>query len=162
MPQNEFLRTSPTQPFPVGADRIGPDCVDPDMIPPGFEAGCCYEPIGPDLPNKFIPYMTMRFAPMAFSPVTGYFYGMACVYPRWIRRPENAWFFSGTAVRAPGLQQHGLHVALDSRTNRIALRRSGSAQVLRVGCSSIRGTACIRRPRCSASGRGTPARRARR
>ena len=72
------------------------------MIPPGFEAGCYYEPIGPDLPNKFIPYMTMRFAPMAFSPVTGYFYGTACVYPRWIKRPENAWFFSGTAVRAPG------------------------------------------------------------
>ena len=120
VPQNEFLRTSATQPFPVGADRIGSDCVDPDMIPPGFEAGCYYEPIGPDLPNKFIPYMTMRFAPMAFSPVTGYFYGTACVYPRWIKRPENAWFFSGTAVRAPGLKQHGLHVALDSRTNRIA------------------------------------------
>ena len=120
VPQNEFLRTSATQPFPVGADRIGSDCVDPDMIPPGFEAGCYYDPIGPDLPNKFIPYMTMRFAPMAFSPVTGYFYGTACVYPRWIKRPENAWFFSGTAVRAPGLKQHGLHVALDSRTNRIA------------------------------------------
>lgn len=120
VPQDEFLRTSPTQPFPVGADKIGPHCVDPAMIPEGFEAGCYYDPIGPDKPNTFVPYMTMRFAPMSFSPVTGYFYGTACVYPRWIKRPENPWFFNSTTVRAPGLRQYGLHVALDSRTNRIA------------------------------------------
>jgi alcohol dehydrogenase (cytochrome c) len=119
VPQDDFLRTAPTQPFPVGADKIGARCVDPDMIPTGFDAGCYYDPIGPDMPNLFIPYMTMRFAPMSYSPVTGYFYGMACVYPRWIKRPDNAWFFTGTAVRAPGLRQHGLHVALDSRTNKI-------------------------------------------
>ena len=119
VPQDDFLNTSPTQPFPVGADKVGPNCVDPAMIPEGFEAGCYYDPIGPDLPNRFIPYMTMRFAPMSYSPVTGYFYGMSCVYPRWIKRPENGWFFTGTTTRAPGLKQYGLHVALDSRTNKI-------------------------------------------
>ncbi len=120
VPQNSFLNTSPTQPFPVGADKVGQECVDPDMIPDGFRAGCYYDPIPPELPNMFIPYMTMRFAPMSYSPVTGYFYGMACVYPRWIKRPENGWFFTNTTVRAPGLTQHGLHVALDSRTNTLA------------------------------------------
>lgn len=120
VPQNEFLNTSPTQPFPVGADKIGPQCVDPEMIPDGFKAGCYYDPIGPDLPNMFIPYMSMRFAPMSYSPITGYFYGTACVYPRWIKRPENGWFFTNTTVRAPGLKQYGLHVALDSRTNKLA------------------------------------------
>ena len=120
VPQDEFLETSPTQPFPVGADKVGGDCVDPDMIPDGFVAGCYYDPIGPEQPNTFIPYMTMRFAPMSYSPITGYFYGTACVYPRWIKRPENPWFFNNTTVRAPGLKQYGLHVALDSRTNRIA------------------------------------------
>jgi len=120
VPQNDFLNTSLTQPFPVGADKIGPYCVDPAMIPEGFEAGCYYDPIGPDQPNVFIPYMNMRFAPMSYSPVTEYFYGTSCVYPRWIKRPENPWFFSSTAVRAPGLRQYGLHVAIDSRTNRIA------------------------------------------
>src|SRR5262245_1835638 len=38
--QNAFLRTSPTQPFTAGADRVGPECVDKAMIPAGFVAGC--------------------------------------------------------------------------------------------------------------------------
>ena len=79
VPQDAFLRTSATQPFPVGADRVGAGCVDPEMIPPGFEAGCHYDPIGPEAPNRFIPYMTMRFAPMAYSSVTGYFLPRSCL-----------------------------------------------------------------------------------
>ena len=55
-----YCFTSPTQPFPVGADRVGSDCVDPDMIPPGFEAGCYYDPIGPQVPNGFISCHTNR------------------------------------------------------------------------------------------------------
>ena len=35
--QDAFLKTSPTQPFPVGADRIGPDCTPTNLIPPECE-----------------------------------------------------------------------------------------------------------------------------
>jgi alcohol dehydrogenase (cytochrome c) len=120
VPQDDFLQTSATQPFPVGADKIGPNCVEADLVPEGFETGCYYDPIGPDQPNVFMPHMNMRFAPMAFSPLTGYFYGTACVYPKWIKRPRTPWFFSNTVVRVAGVKQYGFHVALDSRTNTIA------------------------------------------
>ena len=42
--QDAFLKTSPTQPFTIGGDRVGPGCVEKDMIPPGFIAGCYFDP----------------------------------------------------------------------------------------------------------------------
>lgn len=116
--QDAFLRTSPTQPFPVGADRIGPDCTPTELIRPGFEADCYYDPVGPDRPNS-LSFTSMRFAPMAYSPLTGYYYGTACVYPKWRQRPASGWFWNATSRPVPGLRQYGLHAALDSRTNRI-------------------------------------------
>src|ERR1044071_8922728 len=62
--QDAFLHTSPTQPFTAGADRVGPDCVDKGMIPPGFIAGCYFDPIGIDSPNQYMPHMNMRQTPM--------------------------------------------------------------------------------------------------
>jgi len=35
---------SPTQPFPVGADKIGPNCMPDHLIPAGFKGMCMYEP----------------------------------------------------------------------------------------------------------------------
>jgi len=118
--QNTLLRTSPTQPFPVGADRLGPDCTPTELIPLGFEAGCHFDPVGPEQPNVLLVLMSMRFAPMAYSPLTGYFYGTGCVYPKWLRRPASPWFWSNTLVGVPGTKFYGFHAALDSRTNRIA------------------------------------------
>ena len=117
--QDAFLQTSPTQPFPVGADRVGPDCTPTDLIPPGFAADCYFDPIGPDRPNV-LTFTSMRFAPMAYSPLTGYFYGMACVYPKWHQRPASGWFWTSTSRQVAGVKHYGFHVALDSRTNRIA------------------------------------------
>ncbi len=116
--QNAFLKTSPTQPFPVGADRIGPDCTPTDLIPPGFAADCYFDPIPPERHNS-LSFTSMRFAPMAYSPLTGYFYGMACVYPKWRQRPASGWFWTSTGRLLAGVKTHGFHVALDSRTNRI-------------------------------------------
>ena len=116
--QDAFLQTSPTQPFPVDADRIGPDCTPTDLIPPGFAADCYFDPIGPERRNS-LSFTSMRFAPMAYSPLTGYFYGMACVYPKWRQRPASGWFWTSTGKQVGGVKTHGFHVALDSRTNRI-------------------------------------------
>jgi alcohol dehydrogenase (cytochrome c) len=120
--QDAHMRTSPTQPFPVNADRVGPGCALRDQVPDGWETGCYFDPIRPDMPNVFMPHMNLRHAPVAFSPRTGYLYAAACVRPKWIRRPENPWIFM-TPARVPGVTQYGVLAAIDTRTNRIAWER---------------------------------------
>jgi len=117
--QNAFLKTSPTQPFTAGADRVGPGCVDEKMLPPGFVAGCYFDPITIDAPNLYLPHMNMRQTPMAYSPQTGYLYASACVNPAWMRRAESPWVFL-RPTRLPGQQQYGLLAAVDTRTGKIA------------------------------------------
>jgi alcohol dehydrogenase (cytochrome c) len=113
--QDAFLKTSPTQPFTSGADRLGPECVDQKMLPPGFTGGCYFDLIRADVPNLFLPHMNMRQTPMAYSPATNQIYASVCVNPAWVRRAESPWVFI-TPVRVPGQQQYGYMTALDSRT----------------------------------------------
>jgi quinohemoprotein ethanol dehydrogenase len=120
--QDAFLKTSPTQPFTAGADRVGPGCVDKSMIPPGFVAGCYFDPIAIDSPNHYMPHMNMRQTPMAYSPQTQYLYASACVNPAWIRRAESPWVFL-RPTRLPGQQQYGLMAAVDSRSGKIAWQK---------------------------------------
>ncbi len=127
--QDAFLHTSPTQPFTKGADRVGPECVQKDMIPPGFEAGCYFDPLRIDMPNHYMPHMNMRQSPMAYSPQTGYLYASACVNPAWIRRAESPWIFL-RPTRLPGQKQYGLMAAVDSRTGKIAWQK----RVAYAGC----------------------------
>jgi len=124
VPQDPRQKTSPTQPFPVGADRVGPDCTPPELLPSGFKAGCYFDVIRADVPNAAQPHMTARFAPMAYSPQTGYFYVTTCVDPKLLLRGEDGWGgLTGTFLRPPGFKLYGEIVALDSRTNKIAWRR---------------------------------------
>ncbi len=120
--QDAHMRTSPTQPFPVDADRVGPGCALREQVPDGWEVGCYFDPIRADMPNVFMPHMTLRHAPVAYSPRTGYLYAAACVRPKWIRRVDNPWIFI-TPARVPGVSQYGLLTAIDTRTNRIAWER---------------------------------------
>ena len=113
--------TAATQPFPVG-DRIGPECTPADLVPPGFEPGCYFDPITTERPNVFMPHMNTRFAPFSYSAETRFFYGTACVHPKWVRRADNGWVFIFPS-RVPGVMQYGLITALDSRTNRIAWQK---------------------------------------
>jgi alcohol dehydrogenase (cytochrome c) len=120
--QNAFLRTSPTQPFTAGADRVGPGCVDKEMIPPGFVAGCYFDPVTVDAPNLYLPHMNMRQTPMAYSPQLGYLYASVCVNPAWIRRAESPWVFA-RPTRLPGQKQYGLMAAVDSRTGKLVWQK---------------------------------------
>jgi alcohol dehydrogenase (cytochrome c) len=120
--QDPLLRTSPTQPFTIGADRVGPQCVEPGMIPPGFVPGCYFDPVRPDMPNVLMPHMNMRQTPMAYSPQTGYLYATACVNPAWIRRDPSGWAFILPA-KPPGMQQYGLMAALDGRTGTVVWQK---------------------------------------
>jgi quinohemoprotein ethanol dehydrogenase len=117
--QDAHMATSPTQPFPVNADRVGPECALREQVPEGWITGCYFDPIRADMPNVFMPHMNLRQAPIAFSAQTGFLYAAACVRPKWIRRPENPWIFI-TPNRVPGVSQYGLLAAVDTRTNKIA------------------------------------------
>ncbi len=121
VPQNAALFTSPTQPFPVG-DQVGPNCVQKDMVPPGFEVGCYFDPITLEKPNLLLPQVTTRSAALSYSPQTGYFYVAAAVFPQWMRLWENPRIF--TAVHEiPGVKSYGILAAIDSRTNKIAWQK---------------------------------------
>jgi len=123
VPQDPRQKTAATQPFPRNADRVGPDCTPAELLPPGFKSGCYFDVIKPDVPNSAQPHMTARFAPMAYSPQTGYFYVTTCVDPKLLLRGEDPWGgLTGTFLRPPGFKLYGEVVALNSRTNKIAWR----------------------------------------
>ncbi len=120
VPQHERLLTSPTQPFPVGADKMGGDeCTEPNLIPEGFQAMCMYEPIDYDLPNAMYPILTTRQAPAAYSPETGHFYATGANWPFWMKRFEDPDYFVAVPTGA-GVKYEGLLAAMDSKTNTLA------------------------------------------
>src|SRR5579883_181407 len=119
VPQNPRLKTSPTQPFPKGAEALGPNCEPKDQIPDGFKALCEFDPVDYDTPNGIYPILTTRSSPMAYSPKTGFFYAAGSPgWPLWIKRFEDPKFFiAGNAL--PGLKTKGFVAAVDSKTNKI-------------------------------------------
>ena len=77
------------------------------MIPPGFIAGCYFDPISTDRPNQYLPHMNMRQTPMAYSPQTNYLYAVGCVNPAWMKRATTGWEFI-QPTRLPGQKQYGV------------------------------------------------------
>jgi glucose dehydrogenase/plastocyanin len=112
--QDPFQFTAATQPFPVGAERVVPDCVEPDLMPPGFKAACYFTPL--NQPNLMVPYIGTRQSPMAYHPQTGYFYITAGVWPWWATR-------YGGSFTEPGGRRYGSITAVDSRTNKIVWQK---------------------------------------
>jgi len=123
--QSARLRTAPTQPFPVGADQVGPNCVAKDAVPAGFWPGCYFDAIDTDRPNLIGPVATMRSSPMAYSPETGLFYGTGAVSPLWLQRWDDPFVFSGDGVNSvPGVKFHGIMAAIDARTDKIVWQKT--------------------------------------
>ena len=116
--QEARQRTWATQPFPVGAAQLVPNCVQPGMVPTGFLRGCEFDPVWSDQPNLTIPGFGPRHAPFSFSPQTGFFYVVSSVLPRWIFRNETT--RSGGFRIAPGTTNYGVLTAYNSRTQQIA------------------------------------------
>ena len=124
VPQDAVPDVPATQPFPVGAERIGPQLHAGPVVADGFTPGCYFDVIKPDMPNPAQPYMTMRFSPMAYSPQTGYFYVTTCVDPKLLLRGEDGWGgLGGTFLRPPGFKLYGRLSRHNSRTNKIAWRK---------------------------------------
>jgi alcohol dehydrogenase (cytochrome c) len=119
--QNARLKTAPTQPFPVGVDKIGPNCVDPAALPPGFVPACFWDPVDYDQPNVVIP-MSTRFAPMAFDPDRRLFFVAGGAGAHWARRQPDPYFFNFSST-APGIKEHGLFTAIDANTDKIVWQK---------------------------------------
>jgi len=133
VPQDAFQKTAATQPYPVGADHVLPDCDywKTQPIPHGFELGCFFTPASTDKPNLLAPVYGMRATPMAFDPQTQFFYVTGIAGLQWLRRGENPGFFSLTiSGRAPGVNKlsFGVLAALDSRTNKIVWKQEFRGQ----------------------------------
>ncbi len=129
VPQDARTRTVPTQPYPVGADRMLPDCDEwkKQSIPSGFLLGCFFAPASLDVPNLLTPAWGMRVTPMAFSPQTGYFYALGNASLQWFRRAEDPYVFILGGGRVPGMPAgHGVMAAFDSRTNKIVWKKEFS------------------------------------
>jgi len=115
--QNARLKTWPTQPFPVGADKVGPNCVEQEALPPGFVSSCFWDPIDYDQPNVVAP-MSTRFAPTSYDPKNRLFFVSGGADAHWARRQPNPYFFNFTAT-APGIKSYGLLTAFNADTNKI-------------------------------------------
>ncbi len=123
--QSAHLKTAPTQPFPVGADQIGPNCVTKDMVPAGFQPGCYFDVVDQDRPNRIGLTATMRSSPMAYSPASHLFFGTGAVAPLWLQRFDDPYVFSGDGVNTvPGVKLHGIMAAIDARTDKIVWQKN--------------------------------------
>ena len=96
VPQDEFLRTAPTQPYPVGVESILPDCSFwRDRVPPPFELSCSsFTPLSlteHTIVAPGVPIPMVRVTPMAFSPQTGYIYAQGRGHVGRARRFEDPW-----------------------------------------------------------------------
>jgi quinohemoprotein ethanol dehydrogenase len=124
--QDKASRTWPTQPYPVGADRMLDDCDtwNKKPIPLGFKVGCFFTAASMDVPNLLTPAWGMRQTPMAYSPQTGYIYALGNSSLQWFRRAEDPYVFILGAGRVPGMPQgHGVMAAIDAKTAKIAWKQ---------------------------------------
>jgi quinohemoprotein ethanol dehydrogenase len=122
--QSAQNKTSPTQPYPVGAQQIVPNCIDKDRgTPVAFELSCFFDPVDLDRPNVAMPASAVRVAPMSFSPQTGYFYVAGGVIGGWHRRYEDPYFLPRVGL-LPGLKNWGVLTAIDSKTDKIVWQKT--------------------------------------
>ena len=125
VPQDEYQRTAPTQPFPVGVESILPDCSFwRDRVPPPFELNC--SGFTPPSVNEYtvvapgVPIPRVRVTPMSFSPDTGYIYAQGRAMVGRALRFEDPWHWilDDNYLTLP--EAVGIIAAVDTKTSRVA------------------------------------------
>ena len=119
VPQDPRQATAATQPYPAG-DPVVSHCADPLPGWPAF--GCIFTPYF-DLPVVIQPGSGggVNWAPMSFSPQTGYLYVTASNSPTaFLRPPENNIYSFPPASPLLGAKLSGTLSAIDPRTNTLA------------------------------------------
>ncbi len=124
VPQDPSQKTAKTQPYPVGAEPVLPDCPywKTQPLPEGFQLGCFFTPADVNRPGLLVPVYGMRSTPMAYDPQTHYFYATGNAGLQWFRRTKDPDFFSlGFSTHVPGLSKLGYGVlgAIDSETDKV-------------------------------------------
>ncbi len=128
VPQDPGQLTADTQPFPVGAERIIPDCsLWRDRVPPPFELSCSFfTPPSVDTPAVVglgSPIPMVRVTPMSFSPDTGLIYAQGRSHVGFARRFDDPWISDnrpGGYDRLGLPESTGVLAAVDPRTNTVA------------------------------------------
>jgi alcohol dehydrogenase (cytochrome c) len=128
--QDRFNNTSPTQPFPVGADSLTPPCdYWKDKVQAPFVLDCGgFTPPFVDRHNVVAPNAPIagsnRVTPMSYSPQTGYFYAQGSGAVGRARRISTDPFFRGNAPMLNLLPPSvPILAAIDSRTNKIVWKK---------------------------------------
>ena len=131
VPQDARLLTAATQPFPVGAERIIPDCSFwRDKVPPPFELSCSFF-TPPSVDQQTVvalgaPIPMVRVTPMSFSPQTGYIYAQGRGHVGRAKRFEDPWISDnrpGGYLRLGLPESSGVLAAVDPRTNTVAWKQ---------------------------------------
>ena len=148
VPQEPSQKTVPTQPYPVGAEPVLPDCGywKTQPVAQGFDVGCFFTAASAKKPNVLVPVYGMRATPMAFDPQTRFFYATGNAGLQWFRRSQDPDFFTlSLTSRVPGLSKLGFGVlaAIDTRTDKIAWKRN-STTCGRAARSPPPGASCFR------------------
>jgi len=128
--QDRFNQTAATQPFPVGADSLVPDCssyVGKVPAPWVLDCGGFTPPfltrqnvVAPNAPIAGV----SRVTPMAYSPQTGYFYAQGTGSIGRARRISDDPWFRGGSSAVPGAPPGvNIFAAIDRRTNKIAWKK---------------------------------------
>ena len=127
VPQDAGLLTAATQPFPVGAESIIPDCSYwRDRVPPPFELSCsAFTP--PSVGQETVvalssPIPMVRVTPMSFSPQTGYIYAQGRGHVGRAKRFADPWISDnrpGGYLRLGLPESTGVLAAVDPRTNTV-------------------------------------------
>ena len=130
VPQDAYQKTAATQPYPVGAESVLPDCdyYKTQVLPVGFDLGCFFTAASVDKQNLLAPSYGMRSTPMSYDPQTGFFYATGGAGLQWFRRSSDPDFYSlGFNSRVPGINKlgYGVLAAIDSRTGKVAWSRHG-------------------------------------
>ncbi len=131
VPQDPNQLTADTQPFPVGAERIIPDCsLWRDRVPPPFELSCSFfTPPSIDTPAVVglgSPIPMVRVTPMSFSPQTGLIYAQGRSHVGFARRFEDPWISDnrpGGHDRLGLPESAGVLAAVDPRTNTVTWKQ---------------------------------------
>jgi quinohemoprotein ethanol dehydrogenase len=140
VPQEPRQKTAKTQPFPIG-DATVPQCAD--QLPGYEKAGCIFEVFW-ETPMLMQPSGIggTNWAPVPYSPDTGYFYVPGTVRTSAFTRYDNKYVlgkrYTGGSQAAPiGSSMSGTFTAIDSKTNKIAWQHKTPYRIGAGGGSTV-------------------------
>jgi alcohol dehydrogenase (cytochrome c) len=140
VPQEPRQKTAKTQPFPIG-DATVPQCAD--QLTGYSKAGCIFEVFW-ETPVLMQPSGIggTNWAPVPYSPDTGYFYVPGTVRTSAFTRYDNKYVlgkrYTGGSQAAPiGSSMSGTFTAIDSKTNKIAWQHKTPYRIGAGGGSTV-------------------------